>query len=380
MAYLVKPQRSSFLSAVWRDASGKQIRRSTKVKDRKTAKKIAEAYEAASLKQRTAKQVRKVIATLHREITGDELAFPTIKDYLATWIARKKPETSRGTIEVYRRVVTVFLEHLGEASALSTDLISVQHIAAFRNARAILVSAKSTNRDLKVVRMIFRAARKEGFVIEDPTEHVDAVRTKGGAAETRRAFTLPELRVIMSVADPEWRSMILFGLYAGMRIGDAAKLTWANLDLTREELRYTASKTDRAIILPLSGPLAVHVATLEAGYDPRAPLHPKSFALIERTGRAVGISNGFAQLLIHAGLRERKTQKVSGAGRGSARAKSIISFHSLRHTAVSLLKDAGVPAAVVMELVGHDSEQMSQHYTHVGREALISAADKMPRL
>lgn len=31
-----------------------------------------------------------------------------------------------------------------------------------------------------------------------------------------------------------------------------------------------------------------------------------------------------------------------------------------------------------MELIGHDSEQMSQHYTHVGMEALKKAADALP--
>jgi site-specific recombinase XerD len=50
----------------------------------------------------------------------------------------------------------------------------------------------------------------------------------------------------------------------------------------------------------------------------------------------------------------------------------------LRHTAVSLLKDAGIPAASVMEFIGHDSEQMSQHYTHVGIEQLSKAAASLP--
>ena len=31
-----------------------------------------------------------------------------------------------------------------------------------------------------------------------------------------------------------------------------------------------------------------------------------------------------------------------------------------------------------MELIGHDSEQMSQHYTHVGQEALKKAAESFP--
>jgi hypothetical protein len=35
-----------------------------------------------------------------------------------------------------------------------------------------------------------------------------------------------------------------------------------------------------------------------------------------------------------------------------------------------LLKEAGIPQAVVMELFGHDSEQMSQHYTHARSKVL----------
>ena len=57
-----------------------------------------------------------------------------------------------------------------------------------------------------------------------------------------------------------------------------------------------------------------------------------------------------------------------------------LSFHSLRHTAVSLLKDAGVPDSVVMALVGHESTAMSHCYTHVGKEALSRATQSLPVL
>jgi hypothetical protein len=42
----------------------------------------------------------------------------------------------------------------------------------------------------------------------------------------------------------------------------------------------------------------------------------------------------------------------------------------MKHTAVSLLKDAGIPEAVVMELVEPESKVVSAHYTHVGTEAV----------
>jgi site-specific recombinase XerD len=33
-----------------------------------------------------------------------------------------------------------------------------------------------------------------------------------------------------------------------------------------------------------------------------------------------------------------------------------------------------------MELVGHDSVEISRHYTHVGKEAMQKAAEALPRL
>jgi integrase len=45
-----------------------------------------------------------------------------------------------------------------------------------------------------------------------------------------------------------------------------------------------------------------------------------------------------------------------------------------------MMKDAGIPAAAVMEIIGHDSEQMSDHYTHVGKEAMQRAAAALPDL
>jgi integrase len=94
-----------------------------------------------------------------------------------------------------------------------------------------------------------------------------------------------------------------------------------------------------------------------------------------------GLSNQFAALLSQAGLRERAPhRKTHGEGRGVGSSSGGLSFHCLRHTAVSLLKEAGVPAATVMELVGHDSAQMSEHYTHIGRESLERAAQVFPDL
>ena len=106
--------------------------------------------------------------------------------------------------------------------------------------------------------MLFLAAKRDGLIADNPAEDVKTVSQRG-EKRPRRPFSLDELRSVLSVADDEWRSMILFGLYTGARLSDVASLTWENVDLPAKELRFIARKTGKTIILPLDGPLAEHV-------------------------------------------------------------------------------------------------------------------------
>jgi integrase len=51
-----------------------------------------------------------------------------------------------------------------------------------------------------------------------------------------------------------------------------------------------------------------------------------------------------------------------------------VRFHDLRHTAVTVLAEKGLPDQVIMAQVGHISREMLQHYSHIRRQALNAAA------
>ena len=63
---------------------------------------------------------------------------------------------------------------------------------------------------------------------------------------------------------------------------------------------------------------------------------------------------------------------------GRCRKTVIASFHSLRHTFVSLSANAGVPLPVVQSIVGHCSTTMTRHYYHESLDALRSAVAAIP--
>jgi integrase len=107
--------------------------------------------------------------------------------------------------------------------------ITKQDVVAFRDALLRHVSAKTVKHDLKALKMLFKSTRRDSAITEDPTEFVETVRKERGI-KIKRSFTLPELRSVLDFANDECRSMILFGLYTGQRLGDIAALRWNNLD------------------------------------------------------------------------------------------------------------------------------------------------------
>lgn len=167
-------------------------------------------------------------------------------------------------------------------------------------------------------------------------------------------------------------------LYTGQRLGDLARLTWANLDLTREEVRFVTKKTGRQVILPLVRPLIAYTVALPAADDPQQPLFPSAFKAVSLTGKVGTLSNRFHALLVSAGLAAARSHAATGKGRNGKRQQTEISFHALRHTSTSLLKNAGVSDVVAREFVGHESAAISKQYTHIETATLRQAGEKLP--
>lgn len=378
MASIFKRPRSKYWFAAFTDANGRRLKKSTKSTEKRTALRIADEFEMAANKRRTFLQVRRVLGEFSKNLLGLEMTEPTVRGHVENWIAAKTNSTAPSTIIFYKSATTKFLSWLGGRADKEISLVQRADIISFRNERAAVAAAKTVNHEIKALRMVFRAARKDGILSDDPAEFVEIVKDRR-EGPARQPFTVEQIRAVLDECDSEWKSLVLFGLYTGQRMGDLATLHWSNIDLQREEIRLRTQKTSKGMKIPINAPLMKHLLSMTAP-DQDGPLHPRAFATFERTGKTSGLSNQFADILAAAGLRKKKAHRKTGEGRGTNRDASGLSFHSLRHTAVSMMKDAGIPAAAVMEMIGHDSEQMSQHYTHVGRDALEKAAAALPDL
>lgn len=383
MASLRRKDRSPFWFACFISADGRRAQISTKQSNRKKAQAVADAWERAaklgSEKRLGEAQARRVLSQIYETVNDEPLPSSTAKDFFNGWAERRKIDTASATAKAYAQVVRDFLASLEVRADRDISQISKADVAKFRDAVLKRTSKASANKVVKILRVALGAAYKDGLCQDNPAAKLDTIKRTEDDRRARRGFTIAELKLLLEHASGEWRGLILFGVYTGQRIGDIARLGWNNVDLQRKEIRFTTRKTGRPMSIPLHSVLLDYVESLPASDDPNGPLFPKSIPLAAGGGES-RLSQQFHEVMVAAGLADErsKDKEKAGGGRSSRRKVNEISFHSLRHTATSLLKNAGVSEAVAMDLIGHDTKAVSAHYTHVGSDSKRKAIGKLP--
>jgi integrase len=361
--------------------TSRRVFRSTKTRDKKQALEICRAWHKAALKARNGKlsvdAAREVIAQGVSDVftaaNVESLPSASVKSWGETWLQAKAIETEPSTHARYKRVVERFTGFLGEAKS-KRDLATLQtsDVARFRDREVKERAHATANLGVKVLRVCLGEAVRQGLLTVNPAANVKLL--KSSKESKRRAFTLSEIKRILKACDTEWRGLVLFGLYLGQRLGDLARLTWRAANLETGEIAFTARKTGRRIVLPLVQPLGYYLASLPATDNPDAFIFPNN-AKAKRTGR---LSNRFRDILVDAGLVEARDYKTTTKGRSHARVASEISFHSLRHSAVTMLKASGLSDVFAREIVGHESSAVSRQYTHLTTDDLRTAMQRLP--
>jgi len=288
----------------------------------------------------------------------------TLGDWCAGWVtgdlprlpieAHTKADYARALGHVLRSPVA----SVPLAELTSTD---VDHLLAWRQAQA---PSRTSVRLLRAALSRSLAdAERRGLISRNPARlarpPAEAVPPK-----ERRALTHDQARALEAVLDGQpdealWLSMLLLGL----RPGEATGLTWADVDLDQGVLHVAGARkwTPDGYVL---GPPKTRRANRALKMPPRlvaafarlTPGTPDSLVFPARRGGLRDPSNDrhrLARLSRRAGIDPPVTP------------------YELRHTAASLLSDAGVPIEVLADLLGHTSTQMLESvYRHRVRKVV----------
>jgi integrase len=341
------------------------------------AGEIIEAFKTLSQKALRAKLTeplgREFLNKLLEKSALEPIKGETVQAYFRSWLAGKALSKEERTAERYKTVIKLFLEGLGKRAEMPLAAITPKDIEKFRNQRLDSTSFSTTKQDLKIIRSVFNVARKQGIILTNPAE---AIELPKGEGKTKAPFTESEIRLLLteiqsqkSKWNPEWLTLLYLGYFTGMRLGDAAALTWDSIDFTKNTITYTPSKTKKPIVLPMHPDLESHLSNI-ANDTSNKFLSPK-LSTRTQSGRS-GLSSEFIKIIKAAGIDSVESEQKSG------RKFSAKTFHSLRHTFTSVLANQGISPEIRMKLTGHSSKNVHQGYTHLEHQLLKTTISKLP--
>ncbi len=358
----------------WEDAENK-IREAADDDARIIQALVAEAGELAVKGRLTVDKARDLVGRMMVVKGIDAPKYYTAAEWLAEWIKQREGTVSASSMKTYRHAIKRFVESIGGGAKRGVEYLTDQDVRKFRESEKGLGKSSTTcNQMVKVVRMALRAAQMKGLIRRNPAEGlpplVDTEKVR------REPFTLPEVKRILKASNWEWYGAVLLGLYGGLRMKDVADLRWKDVDMKGGVISYVPRKTRRTgkvVVLPMHPALRKWMEAQQKKLGEVRFVFP---SLAERpTGGRAGLSREFIGVMESAKVGRSDESEDKGA---SGRSVPVRSFHSLRHTAASLMAKGGVARELRMEVVGHSSEEVHAGYTHHEVEALRGAVNSIP--
>lgn len=311
---------------------------------------------------------------------------PTVADWLTYWLENIAERKVRPlTLMGYRSKVTQHL--IPGLGSHRLDRLQPEHVEKFYRACSATLSPATVLQMHRILSRALKVAVQRGRVARNVCTLVDAPSV---SREEVKPLTQQDARAILATAAgrrnaARWS----VALALGMRQGEALGLTWEHVNIEAQQIRvrwqlqriagrglvFVEPKSRagrRTVMLPdeLAAALKVHRAEQDAERELAGELWEQhsppggepGLVFAQPNGRPIDPRQDWAawkELLRDAGVRDAR-------------------LHDARHTSASLLLAEGVPARVVMELLGHSQISLTLGtYSHVAPEVSRAAAERM---
>lgn len=223
-----------------------------------------------------------------------------------------------------------------------------------------LIAPATVNRALATLRRALRLAQEWKILDRVP-------RFKMLPGERNREFVLSseQEQVYLAACPQPLKDLATLVLDTGLRVGEALRLEWTDIHLDpingsklgSLQVRHGKSKNAKRVV----------------------SLTQRAVRLLKEKSRTMTdqfvFSNGGGKPYIDtslAHLQEAVREKLNWS--------EEFVIHSLRHTMLTRLGEAGVDAFIIMRIAGHSSITVSQKYVHPTPESLERAFEKLEAL
>jgi len=396
MASLFRRSRSSYWQAAFTDRDGVRIYRSTGESKKTDARDRATAWELKEKKARLAQldlqaeytsiiekagveankgaltldKARGLIQELYKAANHEELPDYTIGQWLDKWLKDVTPTIANKTVIRYTSSIKGIKKALGKKAGVKLQLFSTQHAKSIRSS-LIKTQGKSRNATVNVKLTDFKsaltAARKEGLTERNVGQAIRLLPEDDSKIVTH--FELHEVGALIDAAKGDWKTVILIAATTGLRLTDIVTLDWTCVHLQRGCLILSPGKQQRkakkkTVTVPLNEKV---VDFLEA----KEVTKKKGYVFEELATKSTSThSTNFSNLMKRTDISKQVTLENGDIGHRS--------FHSLRHSFATWLRQADVEKDVRKSLMAHSKDEVHQIYTAHDEDTLRRAVGKLP--
>lgn len=222
-----------------------------------------------------------------------------------------------------------------------------------------LTAPGTINRELAVLSHLFSKATEWGWIDRRPARIGRFNEDKGRITY----LTVEQAAQLVEYAKGDGNAQvypfILIALETSMRMTEILSIRKDDVDLQRRVIYIPKAKAG-AREQPITANLAEFLAGHMEGLPPGTPwLFPSPGA---REGHTVSIRKPFRRVVAAAGLNPDQVVR-----------------HTLRHTAITHLIQAGVDLPTVKRISGHKTLVMVERYAHANGEHIQAAMDKLDK-
>lgn len=331
----------------------------------------------------TISQARQALTALQREAdTGTAVvqAKQSVRQYLETWLEGKLDILPQ-TRQKYQSMMTTYVYGSGLARMKLTDVKRVSVQGLYNEMVEKGYSARTIQYVHSILRQSFEVAVVDNILARNPADHTTRPKTGKGSKVVKASVLTPEEtnKLLEATKGTPYHALWMLMLTTGMRPQEAIPLRWSDMKgnevhINRvlamvgnkkvvQEGRAKTEGSVRAVSLPEVTLRALKAHRIEQNKARLAcgeEWQDNDLVFAGRQGRMKEIHT----------LRRNWRAALEGAGLDRRR------LYDARHSHITHLVEAGVPAAVIAERVGNSANIVLSVYTHILDETKKNLAGK----
>ena len=242
------------------------------------------------------------------------------------------------TRKEYNRI----LNHLSAIDTLLMVELTAPDIVRIRDNILKRHNRSLANKTLAVLSILFSYAVERGFADSNPVRLVKKIRKRENGARKNRSWTNMELDDVIGRAPPHIALPLMIGRWTGLRESDVLRLEMSSFD--GSAIRTSTAKRDVWVTIPVATPL-------KNAIDGRA--HARNPVNCNNSRGKPWTTDGFKTSLFKF-IRRLEAEGLVARG---------LTFHGLRHTVATEVRELGFDPRTIADMLGQKSESMAIHYS-----------------